>query len=259
MLTPVLNILNTANDGSTITLVDATGNYNVTTNPGGFGAPNPLKASISGIILGLVSLNDVTVSSPHRLTTPEQTNLLSTGQIFGFASFPGINTTRYADGVYQIKYDVLFGGTGQVGHTPSSLAFTLTNADTLLATAVGFVLTSDTSKIYYIDKTQTLTNTGGFVTEALPGTTASENYEIVYEGNLTILIDVQGDQCLTQDLGIWAMDDCKTPNFRDVEKRFFQRVALKAKFADAYLYDAHALALSLAQWCGGVKTVAGCC
>lgn len=39
-----------SSDGTTMTIVDSTGDYNVTTNPGGYGTPNPDRADIAIIL-----------------------------------------------------------------------------------------------------------------------------------------------------------------------------------------------------------------
>lgn len=40
-----------SNDGKSFVITDVTGNYNVSTNPGGYGAPNPTQASITSATL----------------------------------------------------------------------------------------------------------------------------------------------------------------------------------------------------------------
>lgn len=262
MLIPVLNLLQVASDGSSIQLVDVTGNYSVS-NPGGFGTPNPAQGAITAIILQLISLNDLSVISSYALTSGERTNLFTpAGAAFPFSDFPSLTPSTYSDGVYDIKYNPCFAGTGTVSYAASAKAFLLTNADTIFALStgvVGFTLPGSNT-IYYIDRNQPLTNTGGSVTIALPATIGtSVAYSIAYEGDLKILVDVAGDRCLTEDIGIWAVGGCIEDNFRDIWKRFAQRIALKSKFTQGYLYDAHELALSLADYCDTLKSGGPCC
>jgi hypothetical protein len=246
-LLPKLNLVNIALDASTITLVDATGEYS-TSNVGGFGPPNPIKADVTSAIFGLYKICSPSVVVRYRENT--LTNLFAAGEVFSASRFPGItNGNVYADGVYGIKYGLAFAGTGNITFTGGSKQFTLTNAATIFASAIGFVLPSTPYQVYYIDKTKTLDAAGGYVTSSLPTVGATSSFEIIYEGDLKLLIDKAGERCLTEDIGIWAMNGCADEKFRNIQKRFMQRIALKSKFTQGYLFDADKLAVDLANYC----------
>jgi len=255
-LLPTLSLITVAQDASSITIADVTGDY-ASNNTGGFGTPNPTKAALSGIILGLYSVADATVQAVYRLLDIAPI-FLPAGEAYPAIRFSGITTgTTYLDGVYGIKYNLLYTGTGNITFTTGNKQFSLTNADTLFAAAVGFVLPDDTSKIYYIDRTKTLNSTGGWVTEILP-TGAIVAYELVYEGDLKLLVDKAGDRCLTEDIAIWANEGCMDDTFRNIWPRYKQRIALLSKFSQGYLNDAHKLATGLAAYCSTSSTSCNC-
>ena len=255
-LLPILTLLNVAKDATTITVVDGTGNYSGS-NTGGFGSPNPLKVDVTGAILSLYTITDPDILVNYRLTST--TDLFAAGETVLAESFSGITTgTTFRDGVYGIKYNLLYSQTATIAFTEGSYAFTLTGASTIFATAVGFIF-DGSSKIYYIDRTKTLNGTGGSVTEAFDSTGSETSFEISYESDLKLLIDKAGDRCLTEDIGIWAQLGCKDDNFKNIWVRFKQRIALRSKFSQGYLYDAQRLAVSLSSYCDCVNTLSLCC
>lgn len=256
-LQPILKLLDVADDATSITVQDATGNYSGS-NTGGFGSPNPTKGSVSGIILQLYSMADTTVYVPYRLLSTA--NIFGTGEILTADKFPGITTgTVYKDGVYGIKFNVLYSGVGSISYIAGTKQFSLTNADSIFAAAIGFILPDNTSKIYYIDRTKTLDASGGYVTSALPLTGSPASYELTYEGDLKLLVDKAGDKCLVEDIGIWANEGCKDDNFKNIWTRYMQKIALKNKFTQGYLTDAHKLAVALENYCDCQTPYTPCC
>ncbi|WP_394772557.1 hypothetical protein [Mucilaginibacter sp.] len=54
---------------------------------------------------------------------------------------------------------------------------------------------------------------GDFVTVALAWIGAvTSNYEVSYEGDLKLLVDKAGDECLPQDIEIWAQEAVESKN-----------------------------------------------
>jgi hypothetical protein len=246
-LQPTLQLISVADDASSITVKEITGNYSVS-NPGGFEAPNPPQAGITGVIIGLYAFSSPDIIVPYRLSGI--INLFSAGETLLASSFPGLSAgTIFPDKVYGLKYNILYTGTGSITFTGSAKQFTLTNASTVFADAIGFVLPDNTSKIYYIDRTKTLDAAGGWVTESLPVTGVTVAFEVIYVGDLMILVDKAGARCLTEDIAIWADTGCQDANFKDIWKRYKQQIALKSKFSQNYLNDANMLVTSLATYC----------
>ena len=166
------------------------------------------------------------------------------------------------DGVYEVIYDVAGPRVSDaVTITPLDTSFLLTNANTLLQTAVGFILPDvDPAKVWYVDRTKSLSSAGGSVTEKFPDTGVITVFDcqFVYESDLKILISAAGNACLVQDIGKWA--DCQCPentDFRDIWKRQTYKIARDTKFSQNLYYDAHNLAVKLASYCSHSKP-SGC-
>ena len=92
-------------DGLTITVTDTTGAYNVTTNPGGYGAPNPSVASFSNYNISCYLPDPVTL---YPSATPVVVNAYpslpsSANGTFDLTALAllGDATTKFIDGWYQ--------------------------------------------------------------------------------------------------------------------------------------------------------------
>ena len=247
MLTPQLKLVGIADDATSITLQENTGAYS-TSNTGGFGTPNPAQGTISGVILVATQYSNINIQAPYRLSSTEQASFFSAGVSllatqFSVATLGGV----FQDGVFDFKYECLFQSTG-ISAVRGSKQFTLTNANTILAGAVGIVFPDNLSLIYYIDKSQPLTNAGGYVTSPFLASKTG-NFEFSYEGDLKVLVDKAGYNCWLRDVGIWAEDNCQQENFRHIWTRYKQRIAMTTKFGSGMYYDAHNLAVKVASYC----------
>jgi hypothetical protein len=112
-----LSLKSSLNESSTcdrIYLFDATGDYNVLTNPGGFGTPNPAKTDFNGYNWGftIVDPNNIT-SNIGPYTTSFSGSLLFTNGLQVFPSLTGGLTAQSGqndpnkliqDGKYKITY-----------------------------------------------------------------------------------------------------------------------------------------------------------
>jgi len=252
-LLPVLSLVSISDDASSIVVKDTTGAYS-STNPGGYGAPNPETADIAAVILQGGYFADLTAY--HSYAPDLFYNLFTDGLAVG-ASNLGFSSI-FADGVYDIKYDVVFTSLGSLTITPGGTHFTLSGASTIFATAAGFVLPdNDPTIVYYIDRTRTLNGSGGYVTAAFSDTTASQAYQVTYESNLKLLIPKAGDKCLAKDIAAWADTGCPDGDFKRIWERRRQKIARDVKFSQGMYYDSHNLAVKLASYCSHSKP-AGC-
>lgn len=254
-LLPVLSLISVAKDATYLVLQDNTGNYS-SANTGGFGTPNPLQADVSSIILSATWFDNLNTTYNQRLADRAILTSAVNVPLIGFGGLAA--GTVYPDGVYDLKYNLQFALGAVITFAPNSTAFTMTGADTVFADGVGFVA-NNTNVIYHIDRSRPLTSTGGYVLEPLLGNGSFTVLEKVYEGDLKILVNITGANCLTADIGIWAEDGCRDNDFRDILTRFKQTVALKARFAKCYYYDSHKLARSLASYCTTSSTHGTCC
>lgn len=251
-LLPILQLVSISSTADRIVVKDSTGNYDASTNPGGFGAPNPAISAIRGAIFRLTSFNDL--SKIYSYKVPDHTVLFDAS---GITLQPSYFTggSVFLDGVYDIKYDLLLtpNTTNVLSFTGGTKQFTLTNASTVFASAVGFYYDGN---IYLIDQSKTLNASGGYVTTVFPGTipvsvnpTGSNPYSVIIEGDLKFLNEQTGNNCLLSDIGIWSNKGCEDENFRDIWSRYKQRIAMKNKFANGYLTDTHRLAVYLSSYC----------
>src|SRR5690606_42012657 len=62
MLETKLDIIDVDSTGRIISVRNTTGNYNETSNPGGFGLPNPTKSQVQSIIFTLSHYNESTIN-----------------------------------------------------------------------------------------------------------------------------------------------------------------------------------------------------
>lgn len=247
-LKPLLKLVGISETSAYITVADNTGDYGAG-NTGGWGTPNPAKADVTGIILQLASFANLKSYTAHKVPNAAAF-LASGGYQIGVEQVDGaFGSDGFADGVYDIKYDVLF-ALGTIDITPGGTAFTLANADTLLANAAGIVLTGyDGTRVYYIDFAKGLTATGGHITENFPIITASQAANVVYEGSLQVLMNKNGNNCLVADIATWSDHGCEDLNYHDIMKRYQMKIAIEAKFSKKLLYDAHNMAVKLASYC----------
>ena len=112
-------------DCDTMVITDVTGDYNVTTNPGGYGAPNPAKTDFNG---AQDYHTIIVVRSDETLTTfgPTYGNF-STSLLFS----TGLNVTNLVDGHYILKY-TLYDSATAVKYTKNIQYFVTCNMDCAL-------------------------------------------------------------------------------------------------------------------------------
>ncbi len=255
-LQPVLKVLSVSDNADKITVADATGNYEATANPGGFGAPNPTQAAIVAV---LIQLNSFRVPNVYTsLAIADTVNLFN--DLIGVSLLPaqfGLGTS-FPDAVYDLKYNLAY-AMADVTVTPGAVTFQIAGADVLFANAVGFILPGiDSKKVWYIDRTKTLDANGGSVIEAFPqDVVALQPAQQVYEGSLTLLVNKAGNNCLIQDIAAWSEYNCEDKNFRNIWDRYKMKVAMEVKFSRRLLLDAHRLAVRLADYCTS-NTSCGC-
>ena len=230
---------------TSVVLYDKTGNYHVSTNPGGFGAPNPLKADISGIILQYGEYGG-SLSSPKRLSADEKT---------AYLNYTGVKLTEgtLSDGVYEVKVLIGFPGAANITALGLSGLFNMVGASTVFANAVGFTIDGlSTDELYLIDRTRTLNGTSGYATSTVPAVT-NEPVTVFYEGKVHCLIYDQGEQCLLLDIANADIScDCNKDTVDQLMKRFAQYQSMLHKFTVTLDYSgAHALAKKLYEDCHG--------
>lgn len=239
---PKIAVINS--NSTEITICDNTGTYNATTNPTGYGAPNPLKADITAILLQQAVIGNV-LPAASSLSSPDRTKYLNGT---GVPSGQGI----FKDGVYDIHALIGYAGSSQLSAVGNSSQFTLSNASVVFLEAVGFTVNSDsTHKLYRIDRTKTLNTSGGYTIETLPVLT-TEDITIYYEAQIYTLVYNQGEACLLSDIAKFELD-CDCENSEETNKlmqRYAEYLSMINRFNVTKDYQgAHKLAVKLQNDC----------
>lgn len=226
---------------------DDTGNYDAGANPGGWGAPNPAKTDVVRILLAQARLANTPSPTGIPLSVPDQAAYLTgAGAVIAPLAPPGNQ-----DGVYNITSLVGFTGPQTITSAAGSLQFSMVNADTIFATAAGFTIDTLSQTIFYaIDRTKPLTNTGGYVTAALPLTVA---YQVTYyfQAQEYGLIYQTGQACLNRDIAEFAgtCGCCEGEDLDTLMCRFSQYQAMFIRFVEQDWAGADDLAIKLQNDC----------
>lgn len=200
-----LTLVSTSKTGKSLVLKDTTGVYDVTTNPGGYGVPNPYTVQISavGCILRHKLWNDPAWETLW-LTGANYTALSAAGYTFGSES----NATALADGVHQFK--LLPIKTVSSGHTFTNGSKTV-NCPTFDPNALGqaglqYVIAANVSNQPVGDPIEidwTGVNVLGTMTLLTPWTGPTGTYTLwtSIEGDLKVLINKGAEACITGAIG----------------------------------------------------------
>lgn len=238
-LIPILKLVSVADPAASFTVSDGT---DFTVIP---------KSSITAVLLQVEGYNNLGTSIPKLIS--DTTDLFTAaGMKVLSTDFPSLSSNgAFEDGVYDIKYDLgVNGATTLAVDATDSTKFTYTGADTAFDGAVGFIIPSyKTDKVFYLSTSKAPTSTNGYTTEALPTGLGAVAIQIIYEGDLKVLISAAGNACLLSDIAAWGDKDCENVEFRDIWKRYRQKIAMETKFTKELYNDAHNLAVNLANYC----------
>lgn len=242
-LIPKLKILSVSK--SKLTAIDNTGDYSAT-NTGGFETPNPARADVTGVLISTRPLSS-TVPATVRLNNTQQAGLLSTGVELTALQ---LGLSKFSDAVYHFDYRLAYAGVNQLTFAAEQKEFSMTDADVAFTNAIGFIIPAlDPTKLYSIDRTAELSNTGGSVTETLPPDAGSYDIEVVYEGEGKMAVYIEGNECLITDIGKWSEGGCQNIHYKDILKRYMMKVAIGVKFDKQLYSEAHNLILKLNSYC----------
>lgn len=226
--------------------LDDTGNYDAVANPGGWGAPNPAKTDVIQILLSQTPL--MSVPPPGLpLSVPDQAAYL-TGA--GATVLPTTGSGNQ-DGIYNMVALVGFTAGQTLSAAAGSLQFLMTNADSVFATAVGFTINSLSTTIFYtIDRTKPLTNTGGWVTTALP-LAAGLTVTSYLEAQTYALVLQTGQACLLRDIAQYSgtCEGCEGEDLDSLMVRYAQYQSMLIRFVQQDWAGANDLALKLQKDC----------
>jgi len=109
---------------SVLSIKDATGLYNVTTNPTGWGAPNLALGDVTEATISVTPPNS-NVATTQDVTTTVQTASIVDG-LFSLYNFTTFTSGSLIDGVYTITYTVT---DGETTYTTTVTSFSTCKAD----------------------------------------------------------------------------------------------------------------------------------
>lgn len=200
-----------ADNAKSYTIADDTGTYNVTTNPGGYGSPNPATTDILTAVQTILKYNTATTYTKTLYSTLPTTDNSVTVSVantdLGLAS-----TEVIADGIYLLTYAV----TGRFAITAVSTGtktFTV-SGDKSGTFAVGdtFTVTGSTGN----NATYTVTgivfstpNTLITVSETVPDATADGYINFSAESSQYEMFYNTAQTCILDKLTLIEIDECK--------------------------------------------------
>lgn len=108
-LSLIINIIQSS-DCTQLFLIDNTGAYSISSNPGGYGSPNPALAQVTSVtVSGTIYLpNGSTIPIPSTTLFPTGvTPVFNLNQAWVLTTtLLGINGNTFPDGIYQLTYTV---------------------------------------------------------------------------------------------------------------------------------------------------------
>lgn len=213
MLIPVLTSLSNARDAVSTLLKDATGAYNVSTNPGGYGAPNITSPpDVIGFTFrkwsGTAPYGNVAYNDDDGIISA----LVGTGGYQIEAEAVAALNSVFSSGVHQIKYYVGNStDSGTATMTLGSKLVTVAGADpTAFDTAYKAVILLDgsgvpQSNVLLLDRTVSWTSTTFYLTEAWSAATiAGLHIRLCTEADLKILFVELANQCTADAIGSYS-------------------------------------------------------
>lgn len=226
---------------------DNTGAYNASTNPGGFGSPNDTVGDVNQILLQLQSVADTSFTE-RMLDSGEYADYFGAGVTFQDPVYP----VTIEDGVFSIKAFIGYNYIdADVTITEGSKAFTLTDADTVLAGCIGILIPSlHATKVWKLDPAQPLSNLGGYFLEVATasGTVA---FSRLFQALGYTKMAEDGYNCLVRDIGQYAESTvpCDLAIEQELTRRILMYNSIDVKFERADYLAAHNLATRLVAYC----------
>lgn len=271
MLVPVVTNPALAKDGTTVSIQDTTGTYNISTNPGGYGTPNQ---SSPPVVIGFVwrYWPDTTpYANVVSKDTAVITALLATGGYAFSTTYLGLGSGLFSSGVHQVKYYPLYRyGSALVTLTQGSKVVTFTSGDTtgLVAAliAVAFSTGGDDSNptlatnVMYIDTTVATTSTTFSLTTTFTGTTGTYHIWVSTEADLKILVEAPAVNCLVNRIGRISEKQisCSVDYLNDTLKMTMWKFSAEVKFDCKDYEGAHNLIVGIDKLCDPCAVTSPC-
>lgn len=258
MLIPVLTKLTIAKGATSITLKDATGAYNVSTNPGGYGSPNMDSPPVA---IGF-TFREWSATIPYAsLVTDDSGTIAALVSPTGYElAATVISATLFNDGIQQIKYYPFKAFTGTYALVSGSKVITATgyNPTTLGDEYVAALVLSGAdvikSKVLLLTDRDTWTSTT-FSVDTAWGDSNVSGYHIMFatEADLKLLITDGLIACLSTKIAtLPTKKRCDHKLIDEIIDLTMWRIAAEGKFECEDFDGANQLitkAYELCSWC----------
>lgn len=196
-----------ASDCKSFTVTDTSGTYSATTNPTGYGNPNPALVDAAASRILVTPFGSATTTTITTSATLPTTARIITNVNIGLAS-----TALITDGLYLIRYEVDFTYAIQAVNAGAK-QFTITgNLTGIFTVGVTFTIAGSTGNngTYTVStSTYSAPSTTITVTETVPSAVADGSITITFHTSQYELFFCSGEACLNEKLQAVDVTDCE--------------------------------------------------
>jgi hypothetical protein len=243
MLQLKLSKVSLSSDGTILTVQDSTGDYNVSTNPGGYGTPNPARPS--NVLLRWKMYRDCNwqlISGTYTQSDVES-GLAITTVMAGLSSAPGI----FPDGVNEIQYLAGYALSGSVNTIYGEDTVEINGLDiTTLLPGMYLSFDSDPNTLYKV-----LSVGGGIITLDTPygGQNNTETCSEWYSTILDVLLQVLGQNRIDDRLARIPASQIWDEQLNQLCLMTMDELAASAKMDAGDIAGANDLAIAVYNQC----------
>ncbi len=260
MLSPVLSLIAKDKEAGSVTLRDTTGAYNVSTNPGGYGSPNPTSPPARVGFTFRYWDEDDPYSNQVIADSGIITALLGTDGYTFTGTMLGLSDGLLLSAVHHIKYYVFEAQGGVTAALVNgSKKITLTGLDPtsinaaykaiIILTGVDVIKTT----VLLLDRSEIWTSTELYVNTAWSlDTVSGYHIQLATEGDLKVFYDSLATQCIVDSTVRYARRtvDCDRDVVDGIIDLLAMKVAAQSKFGCDDFDGANAMLEMIDEQCG---------
>lgn len=257
MLVPVLTPISITKNAKTITLADTTGAYNLTSNPGGYGAPNLVSPPTRVGFTVRFWTDTVPYANKIIEDTGIITALLTAGGTPITKVILGLADGYFPSGIHHIKYYPFEVVSTIVTLTQGSavaewVSGVIPSAFNAAFKAVLFTDDSDVlqSTVILLDTTVAATSTTFAMASGWAGDTGDYNMMLATEADLKVLFTQYGEACIDSKIGrLASIVNCNTKEVDKLMNLVRWKLAAEIKYQKRDYNGAHTLMVNVEKEC----------